>query len=82
MREIGLAAEPIQSPWQSEVFMSSPAPFGSIAELIERNLSIRHVYGEPVRHGDMTVIPVARVAYGFGAGGGRGPGHVPKQCVS
>ena len=55
--------------------MSSPAPFAPIAELLERSLSIRHVYGEAVRHGDTTVIPVASVAYGFGAGGGRGPGR-------
>jgi uncharacterized spore protein YtfJ len=55
--------------------MSSPAPFDAIAELLERSISIRHVYGEPVQHGDTTVIPVAQVAYGFGAGGGRGPGH-------
>jgi uncharacterized spore protein YtfJ len=53
----------------------SPAPFAPIAELLERSLSIRHVYGEPVQHGDTTVIPVANVAYGFGAGGGRGPGR-------
>ena len=58
--------------------MSSPAPFAPIAELLERSLSIRHVYGEPVQHGDITVIPVANVAYGFGAGGGQGPGRVPK----
>jgi uncharacterized spore protein YtfJ len=56
--------------------MSSPAPFGPIAELLERTLSIRHVYGEPVQHGDTTVIPVAQVAYGFGAGGGQGPARV------
>lgn len=55
--------------------MSSPAPFEAIAELLERSISIRHVYGEPVQHGDTTVIPVAQVAYGFGAGGGRGPGR-------
>jgi uncharacterized spore protein YtfJ len=55
--------------------MSSPAPFTAIAELLERSLSIRHVYGEPVTHGDTTVIPVAKVAYGFGAGGGQGPGR-------
>ncbi|MGE3510329.1 MAG: spore germination protein GerW family protein [Vicinamibacterales bacterium] len=54
--------------------MSSPAPFTSIAEVIERGVSIRHVYGEAVHHGDTTVIPVASVAYGFGAGGGRRPG--------
>jgi len=56
--------------------MSSPAPFGPIAELFERSLSIRHVYGEPVQHGDTTVIPVAQVVYGFGAGGGQGPARV------
>jgi uncharacterized spore protein YtfJ len=55
--------------------MSSPAPFEPIAELFQRSLSIRHVYGEPVQHGDKTVIPVAQVMYGFGAGGGKGPGR-------
>jgi uncharacterized spore protein YtfJ len=50
--------------------MSVAAPFEPIAGVFERNLSIRHVYGEPVHHGDTTVIPVAKAAYGFGAGGG------------
>ena len=59
--------------------MSTPAPFGPIAELLERSLSIRHVYGEPIQHGDTTVIPVATVAYGFGAGGGRRPGPTQKK---
>ena len=59
--------------------MSTPAPFGPIAELLERSVSIRHVYGEPIQHGDTTVIPVAQVAYGFGAGGGRGPGGPRKN---
>jgi uncharacterized spore protein YtfJ len=66
--------------------MSNPAPFAPIAELLERSLSIRHVYGEPVQRGDTTVIPVATVAYGFGAGGGRGPGrggtHVADESTS
>lgn len=59
--------------------MSSPAPFEPIAELLDRSLSIRHVYGEPVHNGEITVIPVARVAYGFGAGGGRGPGRARRS---
>jgi uncharacterized spore protein YtfJ len=63
-----------------EVFMSSLAPFGAIAELLERSLSIRHVYGEPVDHNGTTVIPVAQVAYGFGAGGGRGPNRARKHA--
>ena len=48
-----------------------PAPVQRIAELFERNLSIRHVYDEPVRNGDVTVIPVAKASFGFGAGAGR-----------
>jgi len=51
--------------------MSAPAPVQPIAELFERNLSIRHVYAEPVHHGEVMVIPVAKVAFGFGAGVGR-----------
>ena len=53
--------------------MSVTTPFEPIAEVFERNLSVRHVYAEPVHHGDTTVIPVAKVAYGFGAGAGRRP---------
>jgi uncharacterized spore protein YtfJ len=53
--------------------MSATTPFEPIAGVFERNLSVRHVYAEPVRHGDTTVIPVAKVAYGFGAGSGRRP---------
>jgi len=53
--------------------MSVATPFEPIATVFERNLSVRHVYAEPVHHGDTTVIPVAKVAYGFGAGGGRRP---------
>lgn len=53
--------------------MSALAPFQSISEVFERGVSIRHVYGDPVQHGDTTVIPVAKVAFGFGAGLGRRP---------
>ena len=52
--------------------MPSPAPFEPIAALIERSLNIKHVYGEPIQRGDTTVVPVAQVMYGFGAGGGEG----------
>ena len=39
-------------------------------KLIER-LGPHAVFGEPVRSGDTTVIPVAEVRTGFGFGGGR-----------
>jgi uncharacterized spore protein YtfJ len=59
--------------------MATIAPFESIADVLNRGLNIHHVYGEPVQRGDTTVIPVAKVAYGFGAGGGRGPGHARRH---
>lgn len=52
--------------------MTTPAPLEPIATMLDRSLSIRHVYGDPVTHGDRTVIPVARVMHAFGAGGGEG----------
>ena len=51
--------------------MAEHAVLQSLQDLIERNLSIRHVYGEPVVSGDTTVIPVASAAFAFGGGEGR-----------
>ncbi len=62
--------------------MSVTMPFEPIAAVFERNLNIRHVYAEPVHHGDTTVIPVAKVAYGFGAGGGRRPASGSAEMAS
>jgi uncharacterized spore protein YtfJ len=47
-----------------------PEPLRPITDLLDRTVSIRHVYGEPIHVGERTVIPVARVAFGFGGGGG------------
>jgi len=41
-----------------------------IAERVSAGASVKNVYGDPVTEGDRTVIPVARVSYGFGGGGG------------
>ena len=48
----------------------------SVAEILkavgefQSGATVKNVYGEPVSQGDRTVIPVARVAYAFGGGGG------------
>jgi len=39
---------------------------------LRENAHARTVFGEPIRHGDRIVIPVARVQGGFGLGFGRG----------
>ncbi len=44
----------------------------SIKSGITERLTAHTAYGEPVTMNGVTVIPVARVAFGFGAGGGVG----------
>ena len=37
-------------------------------------LTVKRVFGEPIQHNGLTVIPVANVLGGAGGGGGRVPG--------
>jgi uncharacterized spore protein YtfJ len=41
-----------------------------LAERIGGRASVTAVFGEPVERGEVTVIPVARVRWGFGGGSG------------
>lgn len=50
------------------------APVTEPIESMMKRLTVNSVFGEPVREGDQTVIPVARVSYGFGFGAGWGSG--------
>ncbi|AQZ64251.1 unnamed protein product [[Actinomadura] parvosata subsp. kistnae] len=46
-----------------------------IMELVEKSkdaATVKRVFGEPIQHGDVVVIPVARVAQGGGGGQGQG----------
>jgi len=36
--------------------------------------TVKSVFGEPIHAEGKTVVPIAKVAYGFGAGGGSKPG--------
>lgn len=42
-----------------------------LAGTVGSSVQAQTVYGQPVEREGITVIPVARVAYGFGAGSGR-----------
>ncbi len=58
--------------------MGIPANVQPLLERMLGHASARTVYGEPVTAGGRTVVPVARVTYGFGGGGGvraRGEGQ-------
>lgn len=46
--------------------------FRSFVEELRERASVETVYGDPIESHGRTVLPVARVAYGFGGGFGRG----------
>lgn len=46
-----------------------------MAQRFQATASVATVYGEPMEAEGKTLIPVARVSYGFGAGIGRGRGE-------
>ena len=48
-----------------------------IGETIQLHASAKQVYGEPVERDGTTIIPVARIQWGFG-GGGMGHGHAER----
>jgi uncharacterized spore protein YtfJ len=51
-------------------------------ELIEKmidSLKVDAVFGAPIRQGDVTLIPVSRVWYGFGEGSGYGRADAPPE---
>jgi len=44
----------------------------SISERVATTASVKQVFGEPIERAGRTIIPVARVKYGFGGGYGGG----------
>lgn len=57
-----------------------------MAERVGGKASVRAVFGDPIERDGITVIPVARVRWGFGGGAGSGPVPVgpgrPGEAVS
>jgi uncharacterized spore protein YtfJ len=52
--------------------MSSLALLQSLHENLSTRAQVKSVFGDPITAGDKTIIPVARISYGFGAGAGTG----------
>ena len=44
-----------------------------MAERIGAKATVKAVFGDPIERDGITIIPVAKVRYGFGGGAGRGP---------
>lgn len=43
----------------------------SITENLQNSATVKKVYGDPVAAEGKTIIPIAKIKYGFGAGGGK-----------
>lgn len=64
------------TPGVTEVGSSTQA-IEMVSDTLERFLDtadVKHVYGEPIQHGDTVVIPTAEVLTGLGFGAGYGTG--------
>jgi uncharacterized spore protein YtfJ len=64
------------APGSTEVGSSAQA-LEMVSDTLERFLDtadVRHVYGDPIQHGDTVVIPTAEVLTGLGFGAGYGTG--------
>ncbi|MDI3503585.1 MAG: hypothetical protein PWP64_521 [Candidatus Cloacimonadota bacterium] len=53
--------------------MNIDTMFTQIKELIHSGAGAKFAFGNPVKVGDLSLLPVARVVFGFGGGGGQSP---------
>lgn len=52
--------------------MNVPDILRSISERLQNSATVEAVYGDPVTAEGKTIIPIAKIRYGFGGGGGSG----------
>jgi uncharacterized spore protein YtfJ len=50
----------------------------SIGDRLAMGATVKNLFGEPVTAGERTVIPIARISYSFGGGGGSQPSETQK----
>lgn len=62
---------------QSQLRIPVQPMLSELLDKIKSSASVEVVYGESRTIGDTTIIPIAVVAYVFGAGGGSGEGPAP-----
>ena len=59
--------------------MSAPDLLQKIGETLGSTATVKAVFGEPIHTNGRTVVPVAKVAYGFGGGSGSGKGSASAE---
>jgi uncharacterized spore protein YtfJ len=61
---------------RSEGHMTATDVLHNIGETLGSAANVKAVFGDPITANGKTVVPVAKVAYGFGGGFGAGPNGV------
>lgn len=53
--------------------------FSKMRDLLHSSAGVKFSFGDPVKVGDLSIIPVAKVGFGMGGGGGKAPGSRKKK---
>ncbi len=53
--------------------------FKQIQDVLHSAAGVKFSFGNPIKVGDISIIPVARVSFGMGGGGGKAPGSKKKK---
>jgi uncharacterized spore protein YtfJ len=56
--------------------MEAPSTITGIVDRLRDRAGVETVFGDPIEREGRTIVPVARVSYGFGGGWGSGGGEV------
>ena len=64
---------PVRENTDGEIPMSVLDRLKTVVERLHSSASVESVYGDPIEANGRTIIPVSKVAYGFGAGYGSSP---------
>ena len=72
----------IESDVQKRTNSAADGVISGLAEKVGARANVHTVFGEPITHGGVTVIPVAKVRWAFGGGGGSGEKQETHQSGS
>jgi uncharacterized spore protein YtfJ len=64
-----------KQPPKAQVAQESPVAMiaQAMAERLTKNLQVKNIVGDPIKVGNVTVIPIIMIDIGYGGGGGGGP---------
>lgn len=55
--------------------MNAADTLEKISHSLGSHATVKSIFGDPIQVGGKIVVPIAKIAYGFGAGGGSHPGN-------